>query len=80
MATQLSPDLSKQLVLTDPYRIKSPAEVAEVDFSLPLGIQILQVYIPINEYDDLSLKANIFRRIFDSSIPKHYKKASKNMC
>lgn len=53
MATQLSSDLTKRLVLTDPYRIKSPAEAVTVDFSLPLGVQLLQVYIAHEDYRTL---------------------------
>lgn len=53
VATQLTAHLTKYLVLTDPYRIKSPAEVVAVDYQLPLGVQLLQVYIDSNEYKDL---------------------------
>ncbi|XP_065161908.1 uncharacterized protein HPS4 [Atheta coriaria] len=54
LATQLSSNLTKRLVLTDPYRIKSPAETVEVDYQLPLGVQLLHVYVEGHEYQDLS--------------------------
>ncbi|RZC22683.1 hypothetical protein BDFB_007730 [Asbolus verrucosus] len=40
VATQLSSDVTKRIVLTDPYRIKCPAEVPTVNFELPLGAQL----------------------------------------
>uniref|UniRef100_A0A1Y1K6Y7 CCZ1/INTU/HSP4 first Longin domain-containing protein n=2 Tax=Photinus pyralis TaxID=7054 RepID=A0A1Y1K6Y7_PHOPY len=53
VATQLSSDLTKKLVLTDPYRIKSPAEMFDLNLSLPLGVQLLQVYIAHEDYRNL---------------------------
>lgn len=45
VATQLSADLTKQIVITDPYRIKAPAERISTEFHLPIGVQLLRVYI-----------------------------------
>ena len=45
VATQLNAELTKQLVITDPYRIKAPAERIETNFHLPLGVQLLRVYV-----------------------------------
>uniref|UniRef100_A0A0C9RFL7 HPS4_1 protein n=1 Tax=Fopius arisanus TaxID=64838 RepID=A0A0C9RFL7_9HYME len=45
VATQLSPELTKQLVITDPYRIKAPADRIPTSFHLPLGVQLLRVYV-----------------------------------
>ncbi|GAB0086505.1 Intu_longin_3 domain-containing protein [Sergentomyia squamirostris] len=50
IATQLSPALSKRLVLTDPYRVKSIAEGISVGFHVPVGVQLLVVYVTLNEY------------------------------
>ncbi|KAK5640452.1 hypothetical protein RI129_011263 [Pyrocoelia pectoralis] len=63
VATQLSSDLTKKLVLTDPYRIKSPAEVFDLNLSLPLGVQLLQVYIAHEDYRNLHEDSNKSRTI-----------------
>ncbi|RZC43137.1 uncharacterized protein BDFB_002659 [Asbolus verrucosus] len=64
VATQLSSDITKRIVLTDPYRIKCPAEVPTVNFELPLGVQLLQVYISSKEYFKLHEEATKGRNIF----------------
>ncbi|KAF5286693.1 hypothetical protein FQA39_LY16176 [Lamprigera yunnana] len=61
VATQFSSDLTKKLVLTDPYRIKSPAETYGMKFSLPLGVQLLQVYISHEDYRKLCEDSNKFK-------------------
>lgn len=61
VATQLGSDLTKKLVLTDPYRIKSPAEMFGINFTLPLGVQLLQVYIAHEDYRKLRDDANRFK-------------------
>lgn len=74
VATQLNSDFTKRLVLTDPYRIKCPAESMELDFDLPLGVQLLQVYIPNREYCKLvgvSFKnRSVFQFLRDKNIKK----------
>lgn len=45
VCTQLSPTLTKQLVVTDPYRVKMPAENVTTQFHLPVGVQLLSVYM-----------------------------------
>ncbi|KAJ8925239.1 hypothetical protein NQ315_001426 [Exocentrus adspersus] len=78
VATQLGANLSKLLVLADPYRIKCPAEVAEVSYDTPLGVQLLQVYICNRDYSKLlesSLKnENICQYLGNKSIKKNYNK------
>lgn len=54
VATQLSPELTKQLVLTDPYRIKAPCDRIITDFHLPVGVQLLRVYIQRKHSLDVS--------------------------
>ncbi|KAF5278861.1 hypothetical protein FQR65_LT03550 [Abscondita terminalis] len=61
VATQLGTDLTKKLVLTDPYRIKSPAEMFTTSFTLPLGVQLLQVYISHDDYRKLRDDSNRFK-------------------
>ncbi|KAL7048913.1 hypothetical protein ACKWTF_003530 [Chironomus riparius] len=59
ISTQLSIDLTKILVATDPVRIKTTAEVAKnIDFHIPFGSQIIKVYISVNEYHRLQQKKN----------------------
>ncbi|XP_014261956.1 uncharacterized protein LOC106674035 isoform X2 [Cimex lectularius] len=49
VATQLNHSLTKQLVVTDPYRIKLPAQNLETPFHLPLGVQLLVIYVEASE-------------------------------
>lgn len=53
IATQLCPSLTKNLVLTDPFRIKTTAESIPVNFHVPVGCQLIVVYIPVSQYEDL---------------------------
>ncbi|CAH0752855.1 unnamed protein product [Bemisia tabaci] len=54
ICSQLSPNLTKLLVLTDPYRIKLPAENVAIKFNLPVGMQLLTVYANKNELSELT--------------------------
>ncbi|XP_063972551.1 uncharacterized protein LOC135160191 isoform X2 [Diachasmimorpha longicaudata] len=76
VVTQLTPDLTKQLVITDPYRIKAPADRIPTDFHLPLGVQLLRVYVQRRQ-DDLPKSHN---PINDNHISKKYKKSSLTSC
>lgn len=60
--TQLSTETTKLLVLSDPYRIKNAAESLDVDFELPEGIQLLQVYLTNSE----------FCTLLENSLHSHY--------
>lgn len=53
VVTQLSPEITKNLIITDPYRIKSTAEIITVDFHVPNGVQLIVVFIPIKDYRKL---------------------------
>ncbi|XP_070497486.1 uncharacterized protein HPS4 [Chironomus tepperi] len=54
ISTQLSIDLTKILVATDPVRIKPTSEVTKnVDFHIPFGTQIIKIHISLNEYQKL---------------------------
>lgn len=79
VATQLSQNLTKRLVLTDPYRIKSPAEIFEVDYQLPLGVQLLQVYIEGADYQDLLEEATRCRTVHQYLNKKTYTKKTQPM-
>ncbi|XP_012540121.1 uncharacterized protein LOC105838818 isoform X2 [Monomorium pharaonis] len=58
VSTQLGADLTKQIVITDPYRIKAPAERISTEFHLPIGVQLLQVYIERKQFTKLMQEAN----------------------
>ncbi|KOB76135.1 Uncharacterized protein OBRU01_06225, partial [Operophtera brumata] len=53
IATQLPASLTSYLTVVDPYRIKSPAETLDTDTPLPLGAQLLVVYVGKKMYDSL---------------------------
>ncbi|GBP48960.1 Hermansky-Pudlak syndrome 4 protein [Eumeta japonica] len=53
VATQLTPSLTSYITVVDPYRIKSPAENLETQTPLPLGSQLLVVYISKKIYEHL---------------------------
>lgn len=64
VATQLGSAITKQIVLTDPYRIKCPAETPTVPFNLPLGVQLFYVYISNRDYYELNEEASKSRNLF----------------
>uniref|UniRef100_A0A6B2E9N5 CCZ1/INTU/HSP4 first Longin domain-containing protein n=1 Tax=Phlebotomus kandelakii TaxID=1109342 RepID=A0A6B2E9N5_9DIPT len=72
IATQLSPMISKHIVLTDPYRMKSTAEGITVRFHVPVGVQLIGLYISHNEYlrlqQDASRAQTSFTQITNSTI------------
>lgn len=45
--------MAKNLVLTDPYRIKSSTDTITVNFHVPVGCQLITVFIPKKEYEKL---------------------------
>nr|XP_049694023.1 uncharacterized protein LOC110382789 [Helicoverpa armigera] len=53
ISTQLPPGLTSYLTVVDPYRIKSPAETLDTETPLPLGAQLLVVYVGKKLYDSL---------------------------
>lgn len=53
LCTQMSVDLTKTLVTTDPVRIKSTAESINVNFHVPIGCSLIKVYITTQEYNNL---------------------------
>ncbi|RVE54380.1 hypothetical protein evm_000865 [Chilo suppressalis] len=57
IATQLPPSLTSYLTVVDPYRIKSPAETLETEIPLPLGAQLLVVYIGKRTHENLMKQA-----------------------
>ncbi|XP_054263823.1 uncharacterized protein LOC128987130 isoform X1 [Macrosteles quadrilineatus] len=45
VASQLSAKLTKLLVISDPYRIKLPGASVSTQFRLPVGVQLLTVFV-----------------------------------
>lgn len=65
LASQFSVDLTKILAATDPVRIKTTAEMEKnVNFHIPMGSQILKVYVKLAEYN--RLKKHI-KKVSDST-------------
>lgn len=50
--------LVKNLILFDPHRIKCTAESIPVKFHIPVGCQLITIYIPQNEYDEMVQNAD----------------------
>ncbi|XP_072949589.1 uncharacterized protein HPS4 [Epargyreus clarus] len=76
IATQLTPSLTSYLTVVDPYRIKSPAETLHTDTPLPLGAQLLVVYVGKKTYNQLkrqSEKLQEFNRNGEEMIAKFKK-------
>ncbi|XP_043482574.1 uncharacterized protein LOC122511429 [Leptopilina heterotoma] len=85
VASQLSAEITKQLVITDPYRIKTPAEKISTMYHLPVGVQLLYVYIEQSQIGKMIHSANLERSYSShlaASIKKvlHNKKNFKNNC
>lgn len=53
IATQLQSKLVKNLILTDPFRIKTTAETISVKFHVPMGCQLITIFITQSEYNEL---------------------------
>ncbi|XP_067010948.2 BLOC-3 complex member HPS4 isoform X2 [Anabrus simplex] len=66
VATQLGCDLTKRLVSSDPYRLKIPAEAVETPFHLPVGVQLLYVYVENKDYQNLLQNSASLRSAFES--------------
>ncbi|XP_047504276.1 uncharacterized protein LOC125049176 [Pieris napi] len=58
ISTQLPPSLTSYITVVDPYRIKSPAETLETDTPLPLGSQVLVVYVGRKTYNSLKKQSS----------------------
>ncbi|KAJ8722308.1 hypothetical protein PYW08_004710 [Mythimna loreyi] len=61
ISTQLPPGLTSYLTVVDPYRIKSPAETLDTETPLPLGAQLLVVYVGKKLYDNLKRQVEIIQ-------------------
>ncbi|CAG9786946.1 unnamed protein product [Diatraea saccharalis] len=66
IATQLPPSLTSYLTVVDPYRIKSPAETLDTETPLPLGAQLLVVYIGKKTFNNLKRQAQILQEFHDN--------------
>lgn len=58
VSSQLSDQITKQLVLTDPLHVRTTAEqLTAVDFHIPNGVQMIVVYIETEQYRKLAADA-----------------------
>ncbi|XP_055916934.1 uncharacterized protein LOC129949471 [Eupeodes corollae] len=57
VVSQLSDSVTKNIVFTDPHRIRSTAEMITVNFHVPVGVQMIFVYIPVDHFNKLSADA-----------------------
>ncbi|XP_058803293.1 uncharacterized protein LOC131671110 isoform X2 [Phymastichus coffea] len=61
VASQLDAEITKQLVITDPYRVKAPADRIATNFHLPVGVQLFQVFVEHSRFSKLVQEANMER-------------------
>ncbi|CAK1580634.1 unnamed protein product [Parnassius mnemosyne] len=66
ISTQLPPSLTSYLTVVDPYRIKSPAETLQTETPLPLGAQLLVVYVGRRTYDTLKKQADKMQEFYQN--------------
>ncbi|OWR43938.1 hypothetical protein KGM_200862 [Danaus plexippus plexippus] len=64
ISTQLPPSLTSYLTVVDPYRIKSPAENLKTKVPLPLGAQLLVVYVGKKTYYNLKKQADKLQEFY----------------
>lgn len=67
VASQLTPDLTKKLILTDPHRIKSTAEGISVQFHIPVGVQLIVLYVTSVEFRKLSQESQRAQNAFNNN-------------
>ncbi|XP_046680237.1 uncharacterized protein LOC124367457 isoform X2 [Homalodisca vitripennis] len=77
VATQMSANLTKLLVITDPYRIKLPAEAVSTQFRLPVGVQLITVFVEKSEMDRLAKEVRDMRAALQSTKLKQQEIHSK---
>ncbi|XP_075220876.1 Hermansky-Pudlak syndrome 4 protein isoform X2 [Lycorma delicatula] len=53
VVSQLSSELTKTLVISDPYRIKTPASTVKTPFHLPFRVQLLNVFLTSKQLQEL---------------------------
>ncbi|KDR12556.1 Hermansky-Pudlak syndrome 4 protein [Zootermopsis nevadensis] len=66
VASQLSSALTKRLICSDPCRIKLPAESVSTPFHLPVGVQLLHVYVESKEFYNLQQNSASVRSAFEN--------------
>ncbi|XP_063222092.1 uncharacterized protein LOC134530805 isoform X2 [Bacillus rossius redtenbacheri] len=72
VATQFSCGLTKKLVATDPHHIKPVAESVETAFHLPVGVQLLTVYLDRKEFERLSQESASRKLAIENTILKRF--------
>lgn len=57
IASQLSTELAKYLTLADPHRVKTASQQIAVNFHVPVGCQLIAIYITNAEYVEMCANA-----------------------
>ncbi|KAF4519765.1 hypothetical protein B566_EDAN010359 [Ephemera danica] len=64
VATQLSPDLTRRFIYSNPLNIKSCVESVPTPYEMPLGSRLLRVFLEKTEFHNLNLAAIACRDAF----------------
>lgn len=79
VASQLSDNLTKIFTLSDLYRLKS-SEYIVANYHIPIGVTLINAYIPANEYAELtrlsSQSHNLFNTTVKDAVPFQLRKKS----
>jgi Hermansky-Pudlak syndrome 4 protein len=66
IASQLPASLTKLLITSDSYRAKSTVDQVSVDFHIPVGVQLLNIYISLAEFNALQRDAQKAQKSFET--------------
>ncbi|XP_065093601.1 uncharacterized protein HPS4 [Ochlerotatus camptorhynchus] len=69
VASQLSDNLTKIFTLSDLYRLKSSEYIA-ANYHIPIGVTLINAYIPVNEYVELVRSSSQSHNLFINSTAK----------
>lgn len=81
LATQLSDDLTKILVTTDPQRIRTTGEMINVNYHQPNGCHLIKIYIKLSELNRLKRqikRSTLSTQNAQNSLPFIIKKKPKD--
>lgn len=69
IATQLPSGITKKFIITDHHQIKSTSESVSVNFHVPIGVQLIIVFIPIKDYRKLTNDADRAKTVMNQNVP-----------
>ncbi|EAT36853.1 AAEL011097-PA [Aedes aegypti] len=67
VASQLSDNLTKIFTLSDLYRLKS-SEYIVANYHIPIGVTLINAYIPANEFSELSRSSSQAHNLFNTAV------------